>query len=898
MDSMRVTGRSKHSFLFVFLVVFALVHIVHAQDQTDFISLDCGRPDNSSYSEKSTTINYISDAAFIDTGVSKTILPKYRANLQQQITYLRSFPEGIRNCYKISVEKGTKYLIRTTFFYGDYDGQNKTPRFDLHIGANFWDAVKFDSVSSGVVKEIIHTPPRNYVHVCLVNTGFGTPFIQALELRPLKNTTYMIGDSHALSLFARFDPGSTTNSSYRYPYDGYDRIWIPFYDNAWTELTSSLTVDPETHIDYWPPSIVMSTAATPKDESGNSIEFHIEPPNESDRYYLYIHFAELRRLESDDYRAFNINVNGRLLYGPVVPDYLSSTTIYSTKPITGESNYSFSIDKLENSTLPPILNAIEFYTLLDFSLSETQQDDVEAITSIKSTYGVERNWDGDPCVPIGYLWSGLNCTNDVFDPPRIMSLDLSSRGLTGNITEHISKLSMLESLDLSNNSLTGSVPEFLSSLQYLKVLNLGRNKLTGSIPTKLIERSRSGSLSLSYEDNLDLCASSPCKKKKKSNNNILIPIAASVGGLVILISIAATILVTLRKKKKPGVTVNAESNVINWNDSILESRKRQFTYAEIIKMTNNFERILGKGGFGTVYHGCLDDNSTQVAVKMLSPSSLQGYQQFQAEVKLLMRVHHRNLTSLIGHCNEGTNMALIYEYMANGNLDSHLSGASNGKVLGWEGRLKISIDAAQGLEYLHNGCKPPIVHRDVKTTNILLTENFQAKLADFGLSKSFPTDDGTHMSTIVAGTPGYLDPEYYMTNRLNEKSDVYSFGIVLLEMITSRPAIRRTHDHDERTHISQWVSFMLANGDIKSIVDPRLNGDFEVNSVWKAVEISMACVSVSSTKRPTMTQVVTELNESLAIELARRNNSRLTDSTNSTDILSINMTTELSPMAR
>lgn len=137
-----------------------------------------------------------------------------------------------------------------------------------------------------------------------------------------------------------------------------------------------------------------------------------------------------------------------------------------------------------------------------------------------------------------------------------------------------------------------------------------------------------------------------------------------------------------------------------------------------------------------------------------------------------------------------------------------------------------------------------------------------------------------------------------MTNRLNEKSDVYSFGIVLLEMITSQPAIRRTHDHDERTCISQWVSFMLANGDIKGIVDPRLNGDFEVNSVWKAVEISMACVSVSCTKRPTMTQVVTELNESLAIELARRNNSRLADSTNSTDTLSINMTTELSPMAR
>ncbi|PON34728.1 Mitogen-activated protein kinase kinase kinase [Parasponia andersonii] len=875
----------KYHFLIVLLGVLALVHLGHGQaDQTGFISLDCGLPENTSYTEKTTTIDYISDAPFISTGVSKTILPEYRANFQRQVTYLRSFPEGIRNCYRITVKRGTRYLMRATFFYGNYDGRNNTPQFDLHIGPNVWGTATFNPL--GTIMEIIHTPSEDYVPLCLVNTRSGTPFVNALELRPLKNTTYQI-DSMALSLVVRVDTGSTTNTTYRFPLDAYDRVWVPYYEQAWTQLTSSLTVDPDSHIDFWPPSVIMSTAATPINETA-PMEFFVEPPDATTGYYVYLHFAELQQLKPNESRAFNINVNGKLLYGPVIPKYLTSNTVYSTAPITGKLNYTFTINKLENSTLPPILNAAEIYSLLDFSQSETYKDDVDAIMSIKSTYGVKKNWDGDPCVPLNYTWAGINCSSDVLEPPRIISLDLSSSGLTGNISTDISKLTTLESLDLSNNNLTGSVPEILSSLSNLRVLN----KLTGTIPAELLERQKNGSLSLSFGENLDLCDSSPCKTKKK--NNILITIAASVGGLVILLLIVAAILFGMIKRKNKAGVRTGNAGPSNLQNDSFESRRRQFTYSEVVKMTNNFEKILGKGGFGTVYHGFVDDD-TQVAVKMLSHSSGQGYQQFQAEVKLLMRVHHRNLTSLVGYCNEGTNMALIYEYMANGDLDSHLSSVSNENVLSWEERIQIAIDSAQGLEYLHNGCKPPIVHRDVKTTNILLTERFQAKLADFGLSRIFPTDGGTHVSTVVAGTPGYLDPEYYITNRLNEKSDVYSFGVVLLEIITSRPAISRTH---ERTHVKEWVGFMLANGDIKNIVDPRLRGDFEINSVWKAVEISMACVSASSTKRPNMNQVVSELKECLAAELARGNKSRLTDSTSSIEMLSMNVTTDLSPLAR
>ncbi|KAM1016961.1 hypothetical protein ACFX13_047320 [Malus domestica] len=196
-----------------------------------------------------------------------------------------------------------------------------------------------------------------------------------------------------------------------------------------------------------------------------------------------------------------------------------------------------------------------------------------------------------------------------------------------------------------------------------------------------------------------------------------------------------------------------------------------------------------------------------------------------------------------------------------------MDAGSRSNILSWGGRLQIAIEAAQGLEYLHYGCKTPIIHRDVKSTNILLNENFEAKLSDFSLSRSFPAEDGTHITT-VAGTPRYLDPEYYASYRLNKESDVYSFGIVLLEIITSRPAFSRTH---AQRYISEWFSFMLQKGDIYSIVDPSLEGNFNTNSVWKAVEIANACVSPTAIKRLSMSQVVVDLKECLATELAQGN---------------------------
>ncbi|KAJ4806871.1 Leucine-rich repeat protein kinase family protein [Rhynchospora pubera] len=211
-------------------------------------------------------------------------------------------------------------------------------------------------------------------------------------------------------------------------------------------------------------------------------------------------------------------------------------------------------------------------------------------------------------------------------------------------------------------------------------------------------------------------------------------------------------------------------------------------------------------------------------------------------------------------------MALVYEYMSGGSLRTYLTAGkdSNVRVLSWEERLRILLEAAQGLLYLHTECNPPIIHRDVKTANILLNHMLEAKIADFGLSKAFQ-DNRSHIPTI-AGTQGYVDPEYYSSFKLTEKSDVYSFGVVLLEMVTSKHPI--IVGGREKIHLTQWVKQNLAIGsNMDDVVDSRLFGRYDVNSAWKVVELAMSCCSETSAQRPLMSHLVSELKECLDLVL-------------------------------
>ncbi|KAF8042319.1 hypothetical protein BT93_A0823 [Corymbia citriodora subsp. variegata] len=801
-----------------------------------FISIDCGAPNQ--YIEEVFNIKYETDEGFIDSGenmqVSSEVIYTYN---QQYSKNLRSFPNGTRNCYTLRPNQGKNitYLIRAVFWYGNYDGKNQTPSFDLYIDINYW-ATMWSSIY--YCEEIMYVSQAEDIQVCLVNTGNGVPFISALELRPLDGDGYRLG-SGFLQSHGRYDIGLISNSSIsrnaslRYPDDVYDRIWQGENYNIWNKLNATSAIDLFVNNNaYKVPGKVLRTAQR---SMNASTPMKLQWPSiTTNKWIVYFYFMEIERLTSGQQREFTISVNDNQFTETVILEYLKPVVVVST-PVRGW-NFTFSIESTNKSGYPPILNAVEFYTIGDLPNVRTAQDDVEAINDIKAKYHIKReSWQGDPCVPSKYTWDGLTCRYE--NPPRIIWMKLSSSNLTGEIVSSLSHLSTMEYLDLSNNQLTGAIPETLARLQSLRYLNLSGNNLIGSVPEALKKRVLDNTLIMSLTGNANLCQADPCPQKKKPKN-ILVPVVTSLSGFLIVLFESSERTLTLKN--------------------------RSFKYGEVSRITGNFEQVIGGGGFGKVYLGTLD-NGTVVAVKVLSESSKQGYKEFQAEAQLLMIVHHRNLVSLLGYCDHSKHMALIYEYMANGNLQQHLS-VDHPKVLTWSKRLQIAVDVAQGLDYLHNGCKPPIIHRDLKTTNILLNENFRAKIADFGLSRAFATESDSYVSTCPAGTLGYLDPEFRSSGNLNKKSDVYSFGIILFELITGQPATIRSRDFSTSMHILEWLIPIVESGDIQRIMDPRLQGEFDINSAWKVVEIAMSCTLPMALQRPDINQVLIELKESLGSE--------------------------------
>ncbi|PNY06945.1 putative LRR receptor-like protein kinase [Trifolium pratense] len=374
------------------------------------------------------------------------------------------------------------------------------------------------------------------------------------------------------------------------------------------------------------------------------------------------------------------------------------------------------------------------------------------------------------------------------------------------------------------------------------------------------------------------------RKGSTFSRGIIIAIAA--GSVFLVLCLIGLVVYAILQKKRAEKAIGISRPFASWAPSGKDSGgapqlkgARWFSYDELKKCTNNFSgsNELGFGGYGKVYKGVFPDGKI-VAIKRAQQGSMQGGLEFKNEIELLSRVHHKNLVSLVGFCFEQGEQMLVYEFISNGTLRESLSGKS-GTQLDWKRRLRIALGSARGLAYLHELANPPIIHRDVKSTNILLDETLTAKVADFGLSKLVSDSEKGHVSTQVKGTLGYLDPEYYMTQQLTEKSDVYSFGVVMLELITSKQPL------EKGKYIVREVRTLMNNRDeeyygIRELMDPVVRNTVNLTGFGRFLELTMQCVEESASARPTMSEVVKALETILQNDGMNTNSTSASSSAN------------------
>ncbi|XP_058736100.1 proline-rich receptor-like protein kinase PERK4 isoform X1 [Vicia villosa] len=293
-----------------------------------------------------------------------------------------------------------------------------------------------------------------------------------------------------------------------------------------------------------------------------------------------------------------------------------------------------------------------------------------------------------------------------------------------------------------------------------------------------------------------------------------------------------------------------------------------FSYEELASATKGFanENIIGQGGFGYVHKGILP-NGKEIAVKSLKSGSGQGEREFQAEIDIISRVHHRHLVSLVGYCVCGGQRMLVYEFVPNQTLEHHLHGKGV-PTMDWPTRMKIALGSARGLAYLHEDCSPRIIHRDIKASNVLIDDSFEAKVADFGLAK-LTTDTNTHVSTRVMGTFGYMAPEYASSGKLTEKSDVFSFGVMLLELLTGKRPLDLSNAMDES--LVDWARPLLSqaleeDGNFAELVDPFLEGNYNNQEMIRLAACASSSIRHSAKKRSKMSQIVRALEGDVSLE--------------------------------
>ncbi|KAL8137790.1 hypothetical protein V2J09_003791 [Rumex salicifolius] len=540
--------------------------------------------------------------------------------------------------------------------------------------------------------------------------------------------------------------------------------------------------------------------------------------------------------------------------------------------------------------------------------------EVVALMAIKGElvdpYDVLENWDSnsvDPC-----SWRMITCTGDgsvsalglpslslsgklapaIGNLSNLQSVLLQNNAITGEIPTEIGKLKKLQTLDLSNNVFDGVIPISFGDLTNLSYLRLNNNSLTGPCPDSLSKIQGLTLVDLSFNNlsgslpkisartfkiigNPSICGASSANKcsiispeplnfppdtlgaqpsSGAKNHRAAIAFGAGIGvALSFIAVIGLAFWWCYRRNHQVFFDVNDP-----YDPEVCLGHLKRYSFKELRSATDHFnmKNILGRGGYGIVYKGCLHDG-TLIAVKRLIDYNIgTGEAQFQAEVETIGLAVHRNLLRLFGFCMAENERLLVYPFMPNGSVASRLKDTVQGSpVLDWSRRKTIALGTARGLVYLHEQSDPKIIHRDVKAANILLDQEFEAVVGDFGLAKLLDHRE-SHVTTAVRGTIGHIAPEYLSTGQSSEKTDVFGFGILLLELITGQKAMDFGRAADEKGVMLDWVKKLHHEGRLNQLIDRDLRNNFDRIELEEMVQVALLCTHFSPSHRPRMSEVL------------------------------------------
>ncbi|KAH1152402.1 hypothetical protein GYH30_045734 [Glycine max] len=464
------------------LAIALLVLLFSKPSLTVFVSIDCG---SSESSIDKNNIRWIGDDDYIQHGESHQV---YLGS--NPLSTLRVFTNRKKNCYSIRVGKGEKILTRASFYYGNYDDKFSPPVFDLQFDGNYWATVNTSSYYY-VDYEAIYVTKGNFTSICVAQTRPNQfPFISSLEVRSLDPKMYSHVDSnHALILKWRYASGG--NQTIRYPDDVFDRIWTPADGIGLSEVKSEASgIDISTAEDH-PPEAALENSIV-SSSTRQYMQFINRLPTKELPIYITAYFSEVMK-SAVGKRSIQMYIDNKPFLSPIVPPFGSVKEVYITN-MTASAETSFVLQASETSTLPPIINAVEVYTLSDTLTAGTDSRDVEGLLQLQLAFEVLVEWSGDPCLPYPYNWDWIQCTTDV--KPRVIALYLSGYELRGTLPD-FSSMNALETIDFHNNTMEGPILDFLGLLPNLKTLNLSYNRFNGTIPASLQNKNIELDVSLS-----------------------------------------------------------------------------------------------------------------------------------------------------------------------------------------------------------------------------------------------------------------------------------------------------------------------------------------------------------------------------------------------------------------